>query len=247
VIWRAATKNRWFAPFLGAVYWLLGTALQVGTPDAADPGGFLGILSDQANPVEWFETMWTYGSDIPTVILTVLLLLVGLIGFAKPRKAAADRRIKAIPSDKIALGTAHTMAHLVAFMLVMRALAEMPTGNLYVLPFAVLMIGVGGFVAAMVFGLYLALADRFAHVHGNEAFSAQAIPDFKNFVRMHLDPTGTLTVYAVGVDRIPRAWKVNPDPNPYGPQIVPDGAEISHRLIDGPITIGPPASLERPR
>lgn len=73
--------------------------------------------------------------------------------------------------------------------------------------FAVEMLVIGSFVAGCIFGLYLLICalmpPRFPHI--NEAFSAQAIPHFKNFLRMKIDSTGKLTLFPIGVRKI-RRW-----------------------------------------
>merc|ERR1712110_430800 len=47
--------------------------------------------------------------------------------------------------------------------------------------------------------------------HLDEAFSSLRIEDYKNFLRLHIDKTGTLTMYAVGIDKVPKDWKEDDD------------------------------------
>lgn len=44
-------------------------------------------------------------------------------------------------------------------------------------------------------------------MHFNEAFSSLRIQDWKNFVRLHISPSGDLEIYVIGIDRTPRRWK----------------------------------------
>src|SRR2546423_921864 len=60
----------------------------------------------------------------------------------------------------------------------------------------------GGTAAALVFGVYFLGANRLLGMHDNEAFSALRIRDFKNFLRLHFDESGGLTIYPVGVERV---------------------------------------------
>lgn len=57
-------------------------------------------------------------------------------------------------------------------------------------------------------GIYLLVSLNVFGRHGNEAFSALAIQDWKNFVRMKIDRAGNLTIYPIGIRRVPRAWRV---------------------------------------
>lgn len=66
---------------------------------------------------------------------------------------------------------------------------------------------VGGALATTLLGAFVAVSDVMFGWHTNEAFSFQSIFDFRNFVRMHLDASGTLTVYPVGLGRVPRRWR----------------------------------------
>lgn len=61
-------------------------------------------------------------------------------------------------------------------------------------------------VVGAVFGLYLYVALNVFECHYNEAFSALRISSYKNFVRLHITPTGDLEVFAFGIDKMPRKW-----------------------------------------
>jgi len=93
----------------------------------------------------------------------------------------------------------------------------------------------GGVVGALVVGLYLTVAVNMPGVaHANEAFAAARLPGYKNFLRFHIDATGRLTVYAVGIDRaVPRrAWRPDPhNPDPEAALITPD-RDPPRRLIE---------------
>jgi hypothetical protein len=72
---------------------------------------------------------------------------------------------------------------------------------------------VGGFVVGpIILGLYLLISLNVFHRHGNEAFSALRVEDRKSILRLHIDATGRLTIYPIGIRRVPRRWKPPGDP-----------------------------------
>ncbi|MGN7760288.1 metallophosphoesterase [Paenibacillus sp. 22594] len=113
---------------------------------------------------------------------------------------------------------------------------------------AVLLIGIGGWVVgSCLMGFYLYLSLNVFGRHSNEAFSALKIEDWKNFMRIHIDKEGGLTIYPIGVEKIVRRWKAVPI-TAAGPLLEPDLREneqkkAAPRLIESPIVIQP---LSRP-
>jgi hypothetical protein len=103
--------------------------------------------------------------------------------------------------------------------------------------FAALLVLIGGFVAgSFIMGLYLALSLNIFGRHGNEAFSSLGIEDWKNFIRLHIDEEGTLTIYPVGIRRVPRKWKSRNGDS--GPELVPDDDRATKaELIEPPIVM----------
>jgi len=63
----------------------------------------------------------------------------------------------------------------------------------------------GGLAGGMLIGLYLLVSVQLFGRHANEAFSSLRIEDYKQWLRMHFAPDGSLTLYAIGIDRVPRA------------------------------------------
>jgi hypothetical protein len=62
-------------------------------------------------------------------------------------------------------------------------------------------------VARWILVIYLLLLPRLnARWHVEEAFAGQSIADYKNFLRLKLEPDA-LTVYAIGVRKVPTEWK----------------------------------------
>jgi hypothetical protein len=94
-------------------------------------------------------------------------------------------------------------------------------------------------VGSFVIGLYLLLSLNFFGRHGNEAFSSLGIEDFKNFVRLHINGKGDLTIYPIGIRRVPRKWKEREGGvKGTGPEQVPDDPKATNpELIEPPIVM----------
>ena len=65
-----------------------------------------------------------------------------------------------------------------------------------------LLVLAAGLAASLVMSVFLLIAARGAN--RNELFAAQSIEDHKGFLRLRIAPDGALTVFALGVDRVPR-------------------------------------------
>ena len=55
------------------------------------------------------------------------------------------------------------------------------------------------------------LALTLLGTHQTEVFSAIREEGYKNFLRLHIAPDGSLTVYALGIDRVVKDWDLDPD------------------------------------
>lgn len=93
-----------------------------------------------------------------------------------------------------------------------------------------------GFIDAEVVAVYLLVASRHG-INLNEAFAGQSIEDHKGFLRMHIDPDGTLTLYPIKLPTVCRRWRANPAGRPTDPWLLPDGEELRPELIEEPIRI----------
>ena len=103
---------------------------------------------------------------------------------------------------------------------------------------ASLLILLGGFVfGALIMGIYLLVSFNFFGRHGNEAFSSLAVEDWKNTVRLHIDETGDLTIYPIGIKHVPRKWKPRPG-GETGPELVSDDRRATEpELIEPPVVM----------
>lgn len=95
-------------------------------------------------------------------------------------------------------------------------------------------------VAALLVSAYLLIAANFK-VNLNELFAGQGIEDFKSFLRMRFAPDGTLTVYAVGVDRISKKWVAQLTGSWFRP-----AKPLKPRLVDEPVVFAPAGSGPAP-
>jgi len=95
----------------------------------------------------------------------------------------------------------------------------------------------GFLLGPFVTGFYLWISVNGFLAHYNEAFGSLALPDWKNFLRLRIDPDGSLTVYPVGVERVPRKWKKT-HAGPYAPAYESDDPEATEPiLIEEPVRI----------
>ncbi|MFL5346948.1 MAG: metallophosphoesterase [Hyalangium sp.] len=95
----------------------------------------------------------------------------------------------------------------------------------------------GFFVGPFVTGFYLWISVNVFLAHSNEAFGALAIADWKNFLRLRIDPDGSLIIFPVGVARVPRRWKET-HAGPYAPAFDPDDPKATEpELIEEPVRI----------
>ena len=102
-----------------------------------------------------------------------------------------------------------------------------------------LVFGAGWVVGSAVMGLYLLVSLNVFGRHSEEAFSALAIQDYKNFLRIHVAADGTLTLYPVRIDRVPRRWRARAASDVGNPsRLVPDGP-LAPALIEPPIVLRP--------
>jgi hypothetical protein len=156
----------------------------------------------------------------------VLLMLGGAVGFAHPELTGLGASLR--------YGLPHGLAHVALGTAAYRGVTALPEGWPQWAGVAGVTL-VAGFLAAELTALYLLLAG-FLRANLNELFAAQAPEDHKGFVRIHLGPDGTLTVYPVGVERVCHRWQADPGGAPSDPWLVPIDP-LGPRLIEEPFTV----------
>jgi hypothetical protein len=104
----------------------------------------------------------------------------------------------------------------------------------------VLVVAGGWLAGSFLTGLYLLVSLNVFGRHSEEAFSSLRIQDYKNFLRLHVAPDGTLTIYPIKLPRVPRRWRAsNPEPARHSPsRLVPD-EPLDPALIESPIVLRP--------
>lgn len=100
----------------------------------------------------------------------------------------------------------------------------------------VIIFGLGWYFGAFNMGIYLTVSMNFFDRHDNEAFSALRCIDYKNFLRLHIDKEGTLTIYPVKIQKAARKWRFRKSGENDNSFIIPeDGSKPE--LIEEPIVI----------
>jgi hypothetical protein len=252
-----------FAGFFGLFYLFLAWLVQSASKAVAGPGGetFVdvmartGLFTERTGFGEAALSLWNILAHAPLAFLTALVLFLGLVGFA-----LSASKVKG--GLAWALGAAHALGHLAAFLVVTWATAQvnlnvldldavtqssdalrwMGTGVdnvLQVVLFAVGVLVIGGVVAGLVWAVYLYLSHRLFGAHANEVFSSQSIADYKHVLRLHIDRSGTLTIYPIGLRDVPRQWDYRPTAAPGEPWFEPKGTPIRERaaLIEPPVRV----------
>ena len=106
----------------------------------------------------------------------------------------------------------------------------------------ILMFASGALVGSFLMGVYLLISLNVFGRHSNEAFSSLRIEDFKNFLRLHIAKDGSLTIFPIGIERVPRKWKPTGATSVFEPQLEPDDPKAT-----APHLIEPPVVVQKPR
>jgi 3',5'-cyclic AMP phosphodiesterase CpdA len=102
------------------------------------------------------------------------------------------------------VGVTHFSAHLTAFLVGFFVSARyLPEGTWPVWLVSIVALATA-VLSSTIMGVYLWISLAFFRRHWNEAFSALRIKHYKGFLRLHLDRTGALTIYPIGLDTVPK-------------------------------------------
>jgi hypothetical protein len=234
-------RNPSFVPAAGLVCLALLWAVQFGLRSLGRRGQ---SFSSAAAHWGWSDLAAGLFRSFPS-LLVLAVLLVALTGFAHPPDWA-HRGPRRKAAAKLVMGLAHLGLQVLVMATVLTvtlaaALAWTDGGVAFGVVASVLAFGLGGLACAFTVGLYLTLAVNLPGgiAHANEAFAAARITGGKNFLRLHIDREGRLTVYAVGIDRVVEraAWRADPDaPDRQAPWLVPpEGAPRLHLIEQIPV------------
>ncbi len=168
------------------------------------------LLSREGWPVilKGFGTVLAHS---PSNIALLLLIFLGWAFFADA-KSLLSRVLQA---------TVHTVLHVILLLALMWTAARW---NLHVLGlhldsvpqvilFSIESVLAGGFLGGMIVGTFLCLNNLWFGTYTDEVLLCQKIPDYKNFLRLHINQQGKLTVYPVGIAKVPRKRNWNPFAN----------------------------------
>jgi len=245
-------KNPGFVLALGLIYvlcgWLLqsasqGSLLVQSTAGAGTPmNALMAWLSLQplARAGDVFGVLAEIMVQVPALMVIAALLVFGLYKFCAPDPGR--------PAWLQWIGAVHGLAHLALVLALtwwfahLNALLGLQApghgrlwmqGALYIVE----MIVIGGPLGALLFSLALLPGVNF-----NEAYSAQHIEHYKNFLRIHLQADGVLAVYAVGIRRVAR-WRFDPRADRRKPYFRPLRGEPPRvHLIEDPFTVPAPVA-----
>jgi hypothetical protein len=104
----------------------------------------------------------------------------------------------------------------------------------------------GGWIAgSLIMGLYLLVSLNVFGRHSEEAFSSMRIADYKHFLRLHVGRDGTLTIYPIRIERVPRRWRDRRAGDATASRVVPE-EPLLPALIEEPIVVRGAADYEDP-
>lgn len=199
-----------------------------------------GIFSEARSFGEFLLLELSIISHSAKSIFWTLLIIGGFWLFADGH----SRRFKYI------MGWIHGLVHVsIAFIIacsvvyVIRILFNLDW-NLATILLSGLLVAAGGWgFGSTIIGLYFYISLNVFSYHGNEAFSSLKIEDWKNFLRIHIDKSGNLTIYPIGIEKVVQRWK----PTSGGKTdalLEPDMPDVEQKktvpkLIEKPIVIHP--------
>jgi hypothetical protein len=169
-----------------------------------------------------------------------LLILVIVVSFGAMIRLAHDAR----GWPRLLIGFGHSALQFgglgAVIVVASWAVSSLDGGASLVAFFALVWVlgGVGGVLGV---SGYLWATNSFGY-HANEAFAPLHHMDQKNFLRLHIDTNGQLTLYPIGIERVGRRWQFAPGGAPHEPWLVPAQEAPRPHLIEPPVRFPPAAS-----
>jgi hypothetical protein len=224
---RALRKGVLLAPFLNRGFWAAAGLLHLALIWMVQfalrrPGLSVSAAFQDAGLFDLLRAL----VRLPASLIIALVIVGALMGFADAR---GWRRL--------ILGGGHGLGQVAVPLLVAWGISQvsMDGAPFMALLLATVAIG-GGLGAGLVMGLYLFGMNVLFGRHPNEVFAAQHIQDHKGFLRIHLDQDGRLTIYPIGVDRVPRRWRLVSEGEADAPWFEPE-RRVEPRLIEDPFAL----------
>ncbi|MEA2843752.1 MAG: hypothetical protein QOJ69_1423 [Actinomycetota bacterium] len=179
--------------------------------------------------------------DLPRALwespIAFLLIILTIVSFGAMIRLAHD----ATGASRLLIGLTHSTLQFVGLAVVIvvasRLAASLGDGVASLLAFLAIVWVFGGIGGVVGISGYL-WATNCLGFHANEAYAPLHHADDKNFLRLHIDGDGALSIYPIGVDRVGRKWRLCPDADTGAPWLEPDGDEPEPHLIEPPIVFG---------
>ncbi|MDP8950083.1 MAG: hypothetical protein M3N00_07555 [Actinomycetota bacterium] len=167
-----------------------------------------------------------------------LLIILVIATFGAMIRLAHEA--KALPRLLIGLGhSALQFGGLGALIVVASRLTSELGGATSLFAFLGLVWVVGGVGGVLGVSGYLWVTNLLGY-HGNEAYAALHHMDQKNFLRLHIDASGSLALYPIGIERVGRRWRFAPDAALHEPWLVPVDDGPRPHLIESPVRLAGP-------
>ena len=221
---RSLRKRVWFLPVynlplavaLGAIQVLVVFMLTLHLDDRHRHAGFGDLV----------RALW----ESPTAFLLILLIVAS---FGAMIRLAHDA--SGVPRLLIGLGhSALQFGGLGAAIVIASGMTSTVDGAPGLVAFLAVVWVLGGVGGVLGVSGYLWVTNSIGY-HGNEAYAPLHHMDQKNFLRLHIDAGGGLTLYPIGVDRVARKWRFRPDGAAHEPWLAAtDGLPKPH-LIEPPV------------
>jgi hypothetical protein len=185
--------------------------------------------------------LWRAVWESPAAFLLILLLIGSIGGMVLLAHDASG-----LP--RLVLGVVHSFLQVgglvFVFVVASQAAAATGTGLGALVVFLLVVWVVGGVGGVLGIAAYFWATNCLGY-HGNEVYAPLHHEDLKNFLRLHFDADGGLTIYPIGIDRVGRHWKLRPDAPEHQPWFESEDGPPRAHLIEPPIRI-PGRARERP-
>ena len=225
-------KNRSFGVLTAILYFLLAFLIH-------------GELNSKFTWRKALTATVSHSIEQPLALIVVILMVMGLVFFTDSNSTIYRRTA----------GIIHSLVHLIAifflgwlsYLLMLYFVGEDNFLNqiyqseraayikvVWLMCIAVVC-GIGGYIiGSIIMGVYLFISLHCFGRHDNEAFSAMKIEDYKNFLRLHIDGDGNLTIYPFKIEKVCKKWISKGDNKKQKCQPLED---LKPELIEEPITI----------
>jgi hypothetical protein len=171
----------------------------------------------------------------PTAFVLLLLVIVTIAALVRLAHEASGE-------GRLLIGVIHSAILYATLATVLVVASKLTSGiesdALSLTAFLCLVAVLGGVGGVLGIAAYLWATNVFGY-HGNEAYAPLHFANYKNFLRLHIDGDGLLTIYPVGIDKVVKKWRFDPDAPASAPWLAPVGDDPPACLIEGPIRIKP--------